>query len=180
VASAHTPPVTEPTARAEPAILLATSLNYWRYARLTAPEAEVEVLPKAWTRERRGRSIDVAGWWGRIGTDRAAVFARGGELHLHVGQREWTLDPSWRASHECGRWARRLIVSSEGGLVVARRHRRPARSVFHLYDNWADEGDYDFGAFIAQIVERATTGSEPKLLDVWPFRRELAVPTQKQ
>lgn len=157
---------------AEP-LTLASQGNYWRFAQIAKPGASIVRLPRSWTRERLGTTIEVAGWWGRVGRLTAAVYAHGGELLVQLGDQVIVLDRELSVQHSQARVVRRLVIGSAGARLFASSYLRPLRSVVHVYDNWATEGYYDFGAFISEIAERAFLPGERSLLSIWPFDRDL-------
>jgi hypothetical protein len=150
--------------------VLATSLNYWRYAALGTPGSPIRVLSYGWTLRRivEGRPFVVSGWWGRLGPQRAAVFVREGELRVAVDRLEWPVDEA--TSCRLGRDADRtkLELLRNGRVVASARYPTPRQPRQHWTDWPLDEEDYDFGRFIAAMIDR-----RDDVPDGWPFARAL-------
>jgi hypothetical protein len=159
--------------RAPDYLILATSLNYWRYAAIGAPGSSIRPLPMTWTWRRR-RAADeflVAGWWGDLGAHRAAVFIRGGESRVAIDRNEWPLDDSVVCQLQRRFRRSRLVLLHDGAAVAQCEYRTPRRPAQHWLDWPLDEQDYDFGSFITAMVQRRK--KEPPLEAIWPFTRRL-------
>jgi hypothetical protein len=152
-------------------LILATHPSYWRYATVAHPGGEIVRQPSRWTRERYDSSIEVAGFAGRVGFNPAATFVSDGVLVVQVGTSACPIDASVTVTHHAGKLVRRLRLARGSETLLDVRYLRPGRSYFHIPDGFEDEGDYDFGAFIARIVSRAS--GPHSILSLWPFTREL-------
>ena len=118
-----------------------------------------------------GRPFAIAGVWGRLGSVRAAVFVREGDVRLAVDRDEWSLDDRLQASLERHGRETTLRIAHDEAIVACLTYRTPRTPSRHWSDWPLDVEDYDFGAFIVRMMVRRV--EEPELTTVWPFSRSL-------
>ncbi len=157
-------------------LILATSLNYWRYAALGSPGSGIRPLPASWTalRVMAGDEFVVSGWWGSLGPRRAAVFVRDGGIRVAFEREEWPLDEALTCQLRQSRKQTRFRLLREGEIVASCEYPTPRRPRSHWLDWPLDPEDWDFGRFIGRMIERRL--EEPRLETVWPFTRRLRGP----
>jgi hypothetical protein len=154
-------------------LILATSLNHWRYAAIGAPGSAIRRLSYGWTLRRvaSGDVFFVSGLWGTLGRRRAAVFIREGQPRVAVERHEWPLDASMTCRLARDGVRTRLELVQNGRVVSSVTYYTPRRPWQHWLEWPLDEEDYDFGSFIAKMIERQN--EDPLLIDIWPFSRRL-------